>query len=97
MVERVIKALEACTTLDDKGYPLCEKCPYRYLDGTCLTLDDLHKDALTLLKKLRPQTAIIEGSDHLHLGRCPECHKVLSPWGAKYCSECGQAIRWEVD
>ena len=52
---KVIRGLECCTAFDSKGFPLCEECPYAD-DGTCPGgLDQLHRDALELLKEQRPR------------------------------------------
>ena len=47
------------------------------------------------LKEQEPQPAIIEGSDVIHIGRCPSCNVVLQPWGANYCYKCGKAVKWD--
>lgn len=52
-------------------------------------------DALALLKAQEPRPARIEGGDMIQVGYCPNCGKLLQPWGAKYCYECGQAVKWE--
>lgn len=52
--EKVIKGLECCTTMDEQGFPSCEKCPYD-VNGTCPDLDALHRDALMLLKAQEPR------------------------------------------
>lgn len=57
--EKVIRGLECCTTFDSKGFPLCEECPYAD-DGTCPELDQLHRDALELLKEQEPRLLTIE-------------------------------------
>lgn len=49
--EKVVRALECCTTMDELGFPSCGKCPYDD-DGTCPDLDALHKDALGLIRSL---------------------------------------------
>ena len=51
--EKVIKGLECCSTFDSYGFPLCEECPYAD-DGTCHELDQLHRDAFSLLKAQEP-------------------------------------------
>lgn len=57
--EKVIRGLECCTTFDSKGFPLCEECPYAD-DGTCPELDQLHRDALELLKEQEPRVMTLE-------------------------------------
>lgn len=56
---KVIKGLECCTTMDDKGFPQCEECPYACKD-TCPELDQMHKDALSLLKAQEPRVMTLE-------------------------------------
>ena len=58
-LEKVIKGLECCTTMDDKGFPMCEKCPYSCED-TCPELDKMHRDALSLLKVQDPRVMTLE-------------------------------------
>ena len=96
-LEKAIKGLECCITesADMLFAPSCEKCPYKDEEGTCSTLDALHRGALELLKKQEPQPAIIEDFGVAQLGRCPSCNVVLLPWGANYCHKCGKAVKWD--
>lgn len=49
-LEKVIKGLECCQM---KPLVKCEACPYADADeGTCFTMDKMHRDALALLKAL---------------------------------------------
>ena len=48
-LEKVIKGLACCTTIDVDGYPICGECPY-FRDESCPDLDEMHTDALELLK-----------------------------------------------
>lgn len=52
------------------------------------------KKILELLKEQEPKSAIIEGSDVAHVGRCPSCHVILTPFRANYCYCCGEAVKW---
>ena len=53
------------------------------------------KKALELLKEQEPKSAIIEGSDVAHVGRCPSCHVILTPFRANYCYCCGRKVKWD--
>ena len=53
------------------------------------------RDAVELLKEQEPKSAIIEGSDVAHVGRCPSCHVILTPFRANYCYCCGEAVKWD--
>ncbi len=48
-LEKVIKGLECCTTIGEDGFPICDECPY-FCDESCPNLDEMHMDALELLK-----------------------------------------------
>lgn len=88
--EKVIKGLEHCS---EDG---CEGCPY---EPDCLMADgfsELAKDALELLKEQEAKSAIIEGSDVAHVGRCPSCHVILTPFRANYCYCCGRKVKWDA-
>ena len=88
---------------DDYNHPMgngyervCFECPYHDKNKNydeCL--EEMHGDALDLLKEQEAQPAIIEGSDVIHFGRCPSCNVVLQPWGADFCYKCGQAVKWD--
>lgn len=91
-LEKVINALEChrkrSVCVNDEG----KVCPYFSNEDCYLKLTD---DALELLKAREAQPAIIEGSDVIHIGRCPSCKTVLQPLGANYCHKCGQAVKWD--
>ena len=53
--EKVIKGLECCI-LGNKHEPDCDVCPYSAgCNDTCDTMDEIHSDALTLLKAQEPR------------------------------------------
>ena len=58
-LEKAIKGLECCITMPDI-YPHCEECPYADEDGMCVDMDELHKDALALLKAQNDQIIMLE-------------------------------------
>lgn len=90
--EKVIKALTCCTTEDEQGWPLCEKCPY-CVNGTCPDLHALHRDALALLKAQEPVKPTWKNGYPL----CGECgfklHWIIEQ--NNYCPNCGRAVKWE--
>lgn len=90
-MNKAIKGLEHC--LKDG----CKGCPYNYAcseDDFTLTSITMIKDVLEMLKEQEPKSAIIEGFDVAHVGRCPSCHVILTPFRANYCYCCGQAVKW---
>ena len=54
-LDKVLKGLECCTN-GVNNVPQCENCPYADEQGTCEQLDELHTDALKLLKPQLPET-----------------------------------------
>lgn len=63
-LEKVIKGLECCI-LGNKHEPDCDVCPYSAgYNDTCDTMDEIHADALALLKAQEPITG--ETSDGYH-------------------------------
>lgn len=49
--QKVLKGLMCCTN-GENNVPRCEECPYADEQGTCEKLDELHRDALELLKTM---------------------------------------------
>lgn len=103
--EKVIKGLECCSTFDRYGFPLCEECPYAD-DGTCHELDQLHRDAFSLLKAQEPEPPRFAVAFDKIFYACDKCGKsllvVIDAEGInsldnmpKYCPECGQAVKWD--
>ena len=95
--EKVIKGLECCTAFDGKGFPLCEECPYED-EGTCQELDQLHRDALELLKEqepIAPKLIKMYPHDIYECGNCGHRSVGSKDYKAKYCPECGQAVKWD--
>ena len=58
--EKVIKGLECCIN-DTNRIPNCENCPYA--DGTCDKLNEMHRDALELLKAQEARVLTLEEVD----------------------------------
>ena len=92
--EKTIRGLECCTAFDSKGFPLCEECPYAD-DGTCHELDQLHRDALSLLKKQEPvePERAHSGGGSTWWNVCGNCKTAINP-NDKFCHECGRAVKW---
>lgn len=99
--EKVIRGLECCTKDE------CECCPYENVcfgDDEVEIFDTLARDALALLKAQEPVEPL-----HLHDQsklpiKCGNCGAFIiifnKPFGfgdykAKYCCECGRAVKWE--
>lgn len=96
--EKVIKGLECCIN-ERKNITDCEHCPYREIDEACTSLDDLHSDALALLKAHEPVEPDIEGNVEYdghgswwHV--CGACRQPIDK-GDKFCRWCGRAVKWE--
>ena len=90
--EKVIKGLECCGAYDYK----CNVCPYQddggAEDGCCS--DELKTNALALLKAQEPMLVVSKDTNEI-IGDCPRCGRYVIHWHNKYCSECGQAVKWE--
>lgn len=57
--EKVIKGLGCCMN-GVNSIPKCEACPYADEHGRCYKLDELHRDALELLKGQEPRVLTLE-------------------------------------
>ncbi len=88
--EKVIKGLEHCIESNS-----CNGCPYDNNSSKCIF--QLHDDVLALLKEQEAvvPTLIREGRNKYNNDYvCPGCVNELV-YGQNYCSECGQAVKWE--
>jgi hypothetical protein len=89
--EKVINALERC-----EPYELCydDSCPY-YRDAACL--EKLRQDALALLKEQEAKPVIVTTNAYgTRFYHCPRCNRDLYAYPRQsYCSNCGQAVKWE--
>lgn len=93
--ERVFNALGRC---ESYGYCEDEQCPY-YENTGCL--EQLRKDALSLLKAQEPVEPIEIINDFYPIGdplrtegwRCGKCKQRIA-WDDNYCSKCGTAVKW---
>lgn len=89
---KVIYSIERCICHVPDA---CRDCAYDAGHPYNECVEMLLKDVLELLKEQEPKSAIIEGSDVAHVGRCPSCHVILTPFRANYCYCCGKAVKWE--
>ncbi len=101
--EKVIKAFEFCLMPPSKKeieYDICshEDCPYyrEYNGGKCISA--LASDALALLKAQEPVEPVHEDERDISPLRCGNCGAfvlITNGYKAKYCFECGRAVKWE--
>lgn len=87
-IKRLIESMKLCMGAERD----CHKCMYFETENDCR--DSMIYDAVELVKEKEPKSAIIEGSDVAHVGRCPSCHVILTPFRANYCYCCGEAVKW---
>ena len=87
--EKVIKGLK----LHGDSKADCDECPYRNGESPGYgCLEELCKDAISLLKEQEPKLVRID-EDSVH---CPSCGNELFTYPRqKFCDECGQAVKWE--
>ena len=104
--EKVIKGLECCNEYAVYNSECKEECPYLDVNRYCC-VEDLIKDALTLLKEQEAKPMIEN-----EIGwNCPSCGmKLIEKTASGYpcnlidlpedepihfCPMCGQAVKWE--
>ena len=109
-LEKVIKGLACCTTIGEDGFPICDECPY-FCDESCPNLDEMHKDALELLKEREPTVDAVpvrhglwtmheEGFSHEECGYFVD-DNFFTPYHRekvnswKYCPRCGAKMDGE--
>ena len=97
--EKVIKGLECCI-LGNKHEPDCDVCPYSAgCNDTCDTMDEIHGDALALLKAQELVEPTIggdaDGPCRTWWYQCGKCKEAID-YHDKYCRNCGQAVKWET-
>ena len=89
--EKVIKGLEklidtaGCVAVDDAD---CKSCPYISVNGC---IDQIHQDALELLKAQEPVKPIIVNGEY----ECGFCRNEINPDTHTFCSCCGRSVKWE--
>lgn len=91
--EKVIKGLECCIKRDPDDKTRCGECPY---EGACL--NRLKSDALALLKAQEPVKPKREDDRPISPLRCGNCGAYIvvgNGFKAKYCYECGKAVKWD--
>ena len=96
--EKVIKGLE-CHQIDKDHRINCSDCPY-HCDEFMNGLNDLHNDALELLK----EQEAVEPYQRDAVWLCGNCEKEVVGWdddidGKEYrypfCRQCGRSVKWE--
>ena len=90
-MEKVIKGLEVCTSIED-GESCPKECPY-YQD-VCYGYDQLMRDALKLLKEQEAVEPELEGGGSTWWHVCGECHGAIDA-SDRYCKHCGRRIKHE--
>ena len=93
--EKVIKGLEICIRVkDNEKCP--DECPYR--KDICYGTVGLMADALSLLKEqepIAPKLIKMYPHDIYECGNCGHRSVGSKDYKAKYCPECGQAVKWD--
>lgn len=92
-LEKVIKALEVCSKIDDS----CKNCPYSKYKDVEDCSNTLLKDTLELLKNHEPKAVDEHGRMFtIRYGSCPNCLKPIdSDVNPNACGFCGQRLDWE--
>lgn len=90
--EKVIKGLE-CHRIDNNHRINCADCPYYVDDDNHIRcVNDLHDDALSLLKQEAVKPVMqIEQNEYIVCGNCH--NHLISRW--MFCPYCGKPISWE--
>ena len=90
--EKVIKALEICSKLDNSDE--CPKeCPYGEEEYTC-GLVIMLQDMLELLKESVEPILALDDGEH-KLWQCGNCKVAVFTRDTKYCHNCGKAVKWD--
>lgn len=99
--EKVIEGLEICIKNinqvdcpnDCPYYSDCAKYAYRYV------FQPLLRDALALLKRQEAKPVIVTTNAYgTRFYHCPRCNHDLYIYPRQlYCSNCGQAVKWNDD
>lgn len=101
---KVLNALENCT-----AHPKCRDCGWKECEYEHETVEiplTLAKDAHSLLKAQEPKSPRFTVAYDKIFYACDNCGKslvvmancaglVLQKYLPKYCSECGQAVKWD--
>ena len=91
-LEKVRKGLYMC-----EGWP--ENCGLKdcpYFDKREFCENEMHMDALTMLKEREPKPVELDGEmPTVKYGKCPHCGEGLnSEIYPHWCGFCGQAVTW---
>ena len=93
--DKIFDALRNCIT-----EPKCKDCPWE----TCEKLDiprvripvDLGLAIIRLLKEQEEREPIFKTDNGIYtFGACAKCGKHFGLDKPKYCSDCGQAVKWD--
>lgn len=99
-MEKVVKGLE-CHRIDNNRRINCADCPYYVDDDNHINcVNDLHDDALALLKEQEAKKVeSIQVSRNFFAeltGNCPSCKRLLiEQYNRRFCGNCGQEVNWE--
>ena len=84
--EKVIKGIRCCAI---EGVGDCVNCPYDDMGFNCDI--EMMNDALELLKAQEP----VEPIERNGFYYCGKCRYAFTVHRQKYCSDCGQAVKWD--
>ena len=90
---KVLVGLKSCA---DSTGALCRTCPYDFVHNeNCM--GDMARDALELLKEQEAKPVIVTTNAYgTRFYHCPKCSRDLYAYPRQlYCSNCGQAVKWE--
>ena len=96
--EKVIKGLE-CHRIDNNHRINCADCPYYVEDDNYIQcVNDLHDDALALLKEqeaVEPKKEDDGTPEHWTMWRyaCGDCGQPIDRMD-RYCRGCGKQVKW---
>ena len=92
--KQVIYDIERCICHVPDACRDCSK--YKKYQPLVICMEELLKDALSLLKEYKVEFVEIIDSDggKTHWYACGGCKSPINP-GDRYCHECGRAVKWE--
>ena len=92
--KQVIYDIERCICHVPDACRDCSK--YKKYQPLVICMEELLKDALSLLKEYKAEFVEINDSDggKTHWYVCGGCKSSINP-GDRYCHECGRAVKWE--
>lgn len=100
--EKTIKGLKCCILRDPDDHQRCEECSYNHHEiSNAPCSNRLKADALSLLKMQEPMSPIIKQEmDDIcscidNIAYCRRCGARIGRLKQNYCSDCGQAVKWD--